>query len=158
VFKLYLIKEYQRLKEIENDPYKLEWSAKRFLTRTNYLIHTDAVKKYVLPKSHYSEKLKWLAYASEADLLNAVLFDCTAKEWREANPELAHSFNIRDFASMNELTVLSNLETHNAELIKEGKSKEERFKTLIEIARYQIAVLNEADRMKQTRVDKIQKQ
>jgi len=148
VFKLYLIKEYQRLKDDENNRQKLEWTAKRFLSKTNYLIHTDAVKKYVLPQSNYTKQTEWLAYADEADLLNVALFGCTASQWRNANTELAKNSNIRDFASVNELTVLSNLETHNAELIKEGKPKPERFRTLVEIARYQIAVLDEAERMK----------
>ena len=148
VFKLYLLKEYQRLKILENDQQKLKWDAKRFLSKANYLIHTDAVKKYVLPHSDYTKQTEWLAYADEADLLNVALFECTAKQWRQANIELAKKNNIRDFASINELTVLSNLETHNAELIKDGKNKEERFKILLEIARYQISILDEADRMK----------
>jgi hypothetical protein len=154
VFKLYLLKEYQRLKEVENDYQKLEWDAKRFLSKSNYLIHTDAVKKYVLPQSDYTEHTEWLAYADEADLLNVALFGCTAKQWRERNPELAKKNNIRDFASINELTVLSNLETHNAELIKAGKLKPERFQTLCEIARYQITVLYEAERMKAMKNEK----
>jgi hypothetical protein len=148
VFKLYLIKEYQRLKDAENDVKKIEWSAKRFLSKTNYLIHTDAVKKYVLPQSNYTKKTEWIAYADEADLLNVALFGCTAKEWRNANPELAKNSNIRDYASVNELTVLSNLETHNAELIKENRPKADRFRILYEIAKYQIAILDEAERMK----------
>jgi hypothetical protein len=148
VFKLYLIKEYQRLKDAENDIKKIEWSAKRFLSKTNYLIHTDAVKKYVLPQSNYAKQTEWIAYADEADLLNVALFDCTAKEWRKANPELAKNSNIRDYASVNELTVLSNLETHNAELIKKSMPKADRFKILYEIAKYQISILDEAERMK----------
>jgi len=148
VFKLYLIKEYQRLKNDENDLHKLEWNAKRFLTKTNYLIHTNAVKNYVIPQSNYSSRTEWLAYADEADLLNVALFGCTAKEWREANPELAKNSNIRDYASVNELIVLSNLETHNAQLNKEGKPKAERFKILIEIAKYQIKILDEAEKMR----------
>lgn len=118
------------------------------MSKTNYLIHIDAVKKYVLPKSDYTKQTEWIAYADEADLLNVALFSCTAKEWRLTNPELSRKNNIRDFASVNELTVLSNLETHNAELIKEGKDKKERFKILLEIAKYQISILDEADRMK----------
>ena len=149
IFKLYLLKEYQRLKDEENDRLKLEWSAKRFLSKNNYLIHTDAVKNYVLPQSSYTKSTEWLAYADEADLLNAALFGCTAKEWREANPELAKNSNIRDFASIAELTVLSNLETHNAEMIKQGIEKEERFETLSQIAAYQLRVLKEADQIKQ---------
>ena len=148
VFKLYLLKEYQRLKDEENDRLKLEWDAKRFLSKSNYLIHTDAVKNYVLPQSNYTVSTEWLAYADEADLLNVALFGCTAKAWRDANPELAKSGNIRDYASIAELTVLSNLETHNAELIKSGVSKAERFKTLREIAQYQLRVLNEAERIR----------
>lgn len=148
VFKLYLLKAYQRLKEDENIRLKLEWNAKRFLSKSNYLIHTDAIKNYVLPQSSYPKSSEWLAYADEADLLNVALFGYTAKEWRDANPELAKGNNIRDFASIAELTVLSNLETHNAELIKSGVAKEERFKVLREIAQYQLRVLSEAEKIK----------
>ena len=154
-FKLYLIKEYQRLKNVENNYHKLEWDAKRFLSKTNYLIHTDAVKKFVLPKGDYTKHTEWIAYADEADLLNVALFGCTAKQWRDGNPELAKRSNIRDYTSVNELTVLSNLETHNAELIKAGKSKTERFQILLEIARYQIAVLDESDKMKAVKAEKV---
>ncbi len=149
VFKLYLLKEYQRLKAEETDRLKLEWDAKRFLSRSNYLIHTDAVKHYVLPQSSYTKSMEWLAYADEADLLNVALFGCTAKAWREANPELAKKGNIRDYATIAELTVLSNLETHNAELIKSGISKAERFETLRRIAQYQLQVLAEAERIRE---------
>ncbi|MDL2235340.1 KilA-N domain-containing protein [Christensenellaceae bacterium OttesenSCG-928-L17] len=149
IFKLYLLKEYQRLKDDENDRLQLEWNAKRFLSKNNYLIHTDAVKNYVLPQSNYTKNTEWLAYADEADLLNVALFGCTAKAWRDANPELAKSSNIRDYASISELTVLSNLETHNAELIKSGMSKAERFETLRGIAEYQLRVLSEAERIKE---------
>ena len=144
VFKLYLIKEFQRLKEQENDIKKIEWDAKRFLSKNNYLIQTDAVKNYLIPVCNYREELSWLPYAEEADLLNVALFGFTAKAWREANPELAKNSNVRDYSSINELTVLSNLETHNAQMIREGKSKEERFLVLKEIAEYQIRILNEA--------------
>lgn len=149
IFKLYLLKEYQRLKDDENDRLKLEWSAKRFLSKNNYLIHTDAVKNYVLPQSNYTKSNEWLVYADEADLLNVALFGCTAKAWRDANPELAKKSNIRDYASISELTVLSNLETHNAELIRSGMSKAERFETLRRIAQYQLQVLSEAERIKE---------
>ena len=144
VFKLYLIKEFQRLKEQENDTKKIEWSAKRFLSKNNYLIQTDAVKNYLIPVCNYRENLQWLPYAEEADLLNVALFGFTAQAWRDANPELAKHSNIRDYSSINELTVLSNLETHNAQMIREGKSKEQRFSILKEIAEYQINILNEA--------------
>ena len=149
VFKLYLLKEYQRLKDAENDRLKLEWSAKRFLSKNNYLIHTDAVKNYVLPQSNYTKNTEWLAYADEADLLNVALFGCTAKAWREANPTLAKNSNIRDYASIAELTVLSNLETYNAELIKSRMEKKERFEALRQIAQYQLRVLAEAEKIKE---------
>ena len=149
VFKLYLLKEYQRLKDEENDRLKLEWSAKRFLSKNNYLIHTDAVKNYVLPQSNYTKNTEWLAYADEADLLNVALFGCTAKAWREANPTLTKNSNIRDYASIAELTVLSNLETHNAELIKSRMEKKERFEALRQIAQYQLRVLAEAEKIKE---------
>ena len=147
VFKLYLIKEFQRLKEEENDLHKLEWDAKRFLSKNNYLIQTDAVKNYLIPVCNYREDLKWLPYAEEADLLNVALFGFTAKAWRDANPELAGKSNVRDYATINELTVLSNLETHNAQMIREGKSKMDRFMVLKEIAEYQLRVLNEAKKI-----------
>ncbi len=145
VFKLYLIKEFERLKEQENDLKKIEWDAKRFLSKNNYLIQTDAVKNYLIPVCNYREDLQWLPYAEEADLLNVALFGFTAKAWRDANPELAKKSNVRDFATINELTVLSNLETHNAQMIREGRSKEERFEILKDIADYQIRVLREAE-------------
>lgn len=145
VFKLYLIKEFERLKEQENDLKKIEWDAKRFLSKNNYLIQTDAVKNYLIPACNYREDLQWLPYAEEADLLNVALFGFTAKAWRDANPELAKKSNVRDFATINELTVLSNLETHNAQMIREGRSKEERFEILKDIADYQMRVLREAE-------------
>ena len=153
VFKLYLIKEFQRLKETEDNLKQKEWTAKRFLSKSNYLIQTDAVKNYLLPQTNYRENLQWLAYAEEADILNVALFGFTAKDWREANPELAKKSNVRDFATISELTVLSNLESHNAQMIKEGKDKEERFKILEEIAEYQLGVLNTAERIKMTEIE-----
>ena len=148
VFKLYLIKEFQRLKEAENDAEKIEWDAKRFLSKNNYLIQTDAVKNYLIPSGNYKENLEWLAYAEEADVLNVALFGFTAKAWRDENPELAKKNNVRDFASINELTVLSNLETHNAQMIREGRNKTERFQILQEIAEYQLNVLKVAEQIK----------
>ena len=133
------------MKDEENDRLKLEWDAKRFLSKNNYLIHTDAIKNYVLPRSNHSKSTEWLVYADEADLLNVALFGCTAKEWRDANPVLAAKQNIRDFASIAQLTVLSNLETHNAEMIKQGIDKAERFDRLKRIAEYQLRVLTEAE-------------
>ncbi len=144
VFKLFLIREFQRLKAQENNLKKLEWDAKRFLTKNNYLIQTDAVKNYLIPVCNYRENLQWLPYAEEADLLNVALFGFTAKAWRDANPNLANNSNVRDYATINELTVLSNLETHNAHMIREGTDKAERFRILKEIAEYQLRVLSEA--------------
>ena len=148
VFKLYLIKEFERLKTEESHRDKIEWDAKRFLSKNNYLIQTNAVKKYILPTKRYKESLEWLAYAEEADILNVALFGFTAKAWREANPELAKNNNVRDFATINELTVLSNLETHNADMIRQEMTREDRFKRLKEIAEYQLIVLKEAERVR----------
>ena len=154
VFKLYLIKEFQRLKE-ENNSMQEEWDAKRFLSKNNYLIQTDAVKNYLLPQVNYRENLQWLIYAEEADIINVALFGFTAKAWREANPELAKKNNVRDFATINELTVLSNLESHNAQMLREGKGKEERFQILQEIAEYQLGVLNTAEQIKLAERDNV---
>ena len=147
-------------KVVEFDHFKSEaglhiftLSAKEWIARTNAIgIYVQAGRyggTYVLPKRNYKKDMGWLVYADEADLLNVVLFDCTAKEWREANPVLAKNSNIRDYASISELTVLSNLETHNAELIKQGYSKKERFEMLQQIAQYQLKVLAEAEQIKQ---------
>ena len=121
---------------------------KKNLKKNNYIIHTDAIKNYILPNNDYYKDREWLKYAEEADILNVVLFNTTAKKWRELNPDLASNSNIRDYATINELTVLSNLESHNAELIKQGKSKEERFEILNEIAKYQLNILNNAEKIK----------
>ena len=148
-FKLYLITEYQRLKEVETNQYNLEWNVKRILSKTNYYIHTDAVKNIILPDRNYEKDKEWIIYAKEADLLNVALFNCTAKDWRIANPDLAKkSMNIRDIASINELAILSNLETINAQMIKDKIDKNIRFTKLKEIAKYQLSVLNDKDFMK----------
>ena len=147
------MKQIQRLKEEENNSGQKEWDAKRFLSKNNYLIQTDAVKKNLLPQMNYRENLQWSAYAEEADILNVALFGFTAKAWREANPELAKKNNVRDFATINELTVLSNLESHNAQMLREGKEKGERFKILQEIAEYQLNVLNAAEEIKMIESD-----
>ena len=99
-------------------------------------------------KNDFFKNKEWLKYAEEADILNVVLFNTTAKKWRELNPELAKDSNVRDYATINELTVLSNLESHNAKLIKEGKTKEERFEILSNICKYQLDILNSAERIK----------
>lgn len=148
-FKLYLIKDYQRIKEIETNQYNLDWNVKRLLSKTNYLIQTDAVKNFILPETDYESDKHWLVYAEEADILNVALFGCTAKDWRKVNPKFAGKrMNIRDFASINELAVLSNLESMNAEMIRENIPKEERFSKLRAIAEYQTKILNENSDLK----------
>ena len=112
------------------------------------MTHTDAIKNYILPENDFYKNREWLKYAEEADILNVIIFNTTAKKWRELNPDLAKKSNVRDYATINELTVLSNLESHNAELIKDGKSKEERFEILNEIAKYQLNILNNAEKIK----------
>src|SRR6056297_1635818 len=148
-FKLYLITEYQRLKEIETNQYNLEWNVKRILTKTNYHIHTDAVKNHIIPEKNYLKDKEWLIYAEEADLLNVALFGCTAKDWREANKEHSDKgLNIRDFASINELVVLSNLENVNAILIERKENKQDRLIQLRETANAQLATLDGKDFIK----------
>ena len=148
-FKLYLIKDYQRIKEIQTNKYNIEWSVKRLLSKTNYLIQTDAVKNYILPKGNYLKDKQWIVYAEEADILNVALFGCTAKDWRTANSKRAKKkMNIRDIASINELAVISNLESMNADMIRQNIDKEERFLKLRAVAKYQIEILNENSYMK----------
>lgn len=149
MFNLLLIKEYQRLKEAESNQYSLEWNVKRMLSKNNYQVHTDAVKDYVLPQSRLGKDKQGLVYAEEADIINLALFGCSAKEWRQANPQKALAGeNIRDMASINELIVLSNLEQANAIFIKDGKSKEERLPLLSQIAKEQLTNLDKVDVMK----------
>ncbi len=149
MFKLLLIKEFQRLKEIESNKYNLEWNVKRILTKTNYLIHTDAIKEHIVPKKNYSKNNEWIAYAEEADLLNVAMYECTAKDWREANPKHAkQGLNIRDFSSINELVVLSNLENLNAMMIGENIEKMIRYKQLRKIAISQLSTLDNKDFLK----------
>ncbi len=143
MFKLLLIKEFQRLKEIETNQYNLEWNVKRILTKTNYLIHTEAIKEHIIPQKDYSKNDEWIVYAEEADLLNVAMYNCKAKDWREANPKHTNKgLNIRDFSSINELVVLSNLENFNAIMITEKIDKKERFKQLKKVATYQLKTLN----------------
>lgn len=152
IFKLYLIKEYQRLKQVENDTYNLEWNVKRVLSKVNYHIHTDAVMKHIIPKSNLPESKKGIEYAKEADLLNLALFGCTAKEWKEANKEhVGNGLNMRDFASINELTVMSNLESLNAEMIKLGGTKQGRYKVLKNTVKDQLEQLKKIDLIKAVR-------
>ncbi len=148
-FKLLVIREFQRLKEIETNHYNLEWNVKRILSKANYHIHTDAIKNFIIPQKDYDKDKEWLVYAEEADILNVALFKCTAKDWREANAKLAKKgLNIRDIASINELAVLSNLETLNAEMIRNNIEKSQRYIRLKEISEYQLLIMNEKDFLK----------
>ena len=122
-FKLYLIKEFQRLKEDENDRLKLEWNLQRTLAKVNYHIHTDAIKQNLIPATLSKDKINFV-YANEADMLNVALFSMTAKEWRDKNPKAEG--NIRDEASIEQLVVLSNMESINAVLIHQGLLQSER--------------------------------
>ena len=145
-FQIYLIKEFQRLKEDESDRLKLDWNLKRTLAKVNYRVHTDAIKTYLLPPQLTNTNVEGLLYASEADLLNLALFGVTAKQWREANAELKG--NIRDHATTEQLLILSNLENLNAEFIKLGMDKQARLKRLNETAIHQIGLFVNTDILK----------
>ena len=136
-FELYIIKDYQRLKSDENSRLSLNWNLNREISKINYKIHTDAIKEYLL-KDLTPEQLMY-KYASEADLLNVALFNKTAKQWRDANPK--SKGNIRDEASINELLVLSNMESYNAVLISKGLQQADRMVELRNLARTQILSL-----------------
>ena len=133
---MYFIKEFQRLKEEEQK--QLGWSAKRELAKINYRIHTDAIKQNLIPPE-LTPAQKSFVYADEADMLNVAMFGMTAREWREANPELKG--NIRDYASINQLICLSNMENLNAVFINDGLSQRERLEKLNKIAIQQMKVL-----------------
>ena len=137
-FKLYLIKEFQRLKEDENRRLSAEWNLNRTLSKLNYRIHTEAIKEHIIPTIITREQAQYV-YASEADILNVALFGKTAKQWREANPELEG--NIREHASIEQLLVLTNMEGINAELIRMNMTQIERLKKLNEIAILQLRAL-----------------
>lgn len=122
-FKIYLIREFQRLKEDENNRQKLEWNLQRTLSKINYKIHTDAIKEKLIPHELTRNQMN-MKYANEADLLNVALFGITAKMWQDQNPKLKG--NIRDYAPIEQLVVLSNLESINALLIRDGLSQKDR--------------------------------
>lgn len=130
-FKLYLIKEFQRLKDDENNRLQLDWDLQRTISKINYHIHTDAIKENLVPKAITSQQAGYV-YANEADLLNVALFGVTAKEWRDNNPGKAG--NIRDHATLEQLVVLSNMESINALLIKQGLPQGERLLQLNQVA------------------------
>ena len=140
-FKLYIIKDYQRLKKEEGDRLAVGWEARRALAKTNYHIHTEAIREHLLDES-ISPKQKSITYANQADIINIALFGCTAKQWRDAHPDAKG--NIRDMAGVVELIVLANLEAMNAEYIKQGMTQGERLQAPRNIARYQLKAVSDA--------------
>ena len=149
-FKLYIIKDYQRLKKEEAERLSIGWDEKRALSKVNYHIHTDAIQQFLIDDDFSSED-KYHTFASEADMLNVALFGKKAWEWRSEHPEeAARKENIRDYASAEELVILINMESQNAELIKQGLSQHERYIRLREMAKQQMRVL-----LKNHTVDKL---
>ena len=145
-FKLYLITEFERLKTNEAYQYEIEWSATRILSKVNYVVHTDAIKKCIVPT--LTEKQKQLVYAEEADVLKFALFGMTAKEWRESNPKLAENGNIRDYTDLLHLVILNNLQNTNAELIEEKVPQRERLIRLNKSAKRQMEALKDSKSLK----------
>ena len=138
-FKLYLIQEFQRLKKSECYREKIEWQANRTLAKVNYLVHTNAISEHIVPT--LTDKQIRYVYAEEADVLNVALFGMTAKEWRDTNPSLAETGNIRDYTDLLHLVILNNLENINATLIKMNIKQKDRLIQLNELARKQIELL-----------------
>ena len=145
-FKLYLITEFERLKANEAYQEKIDWQANRILAKLNYVVHTDAVKAYIVPT--LTDAQKKFVYAEEADVLNVALFGMTAKEWRESNPELAKNGNIRDYTDLLHLVILNNLENTNAELIEAKVPQNERLVRLNNAAKRQMKVLKDNKNIK----------
>ena len=146
-FKMYLIKEFERLKKEEALKYKVEWHANRVLSKANYLIHTDAIKNYIVPT--LTEKQKNLVYIEEVDVINVALFGLTAKEWRDNNPKLTEDGNIRDYTDLLHLIVLNNLESINSEFIKMEISQSERLIKLNASAKKQMELLKNNKNIKE---------
>lgn len=144
-FYLLVVKELQRLKAVEQNPLLQQWDIKRILSKANYAIHTDAIKENILPSLSVEKQKEYIVYASEADLLNLALFGCTARDWQDANPDLADKYNMRDAATINQLIVLSNMESYNAELIKQGAPRPLRFNILQKMAREQLTLLDKCN-------------
>lgn len=143
-FNLYLITEFERLKQNESYQNKINWSVRRELAKTNYRIHTDSIKESIIPT--LTEKQKLYAYANEADLLNVALFGMTAKQWKDKNPTL--DGNMRDYANILQLVILSNLENLNAEMIERGTSQKSRLESLNKIAKKQYTILQDTSSIK----------
>lgn len=141
-FQLLLVKEFQRLKEEEQKRLGSEWDYRRFLSKTNYKIHTDSIKQYILTDLDLTKDKEWIVYANEADILNVALFGMTAKQWKETNPESAlKNLNLRDVADAHQLLVLSNLESLNAGMIQAGADKHQKLITLRQNANFQLKSL-----------------
>ncbi len=146
MFNLLLVKEFQRLKEEEQNRLSGEWDFRRLLAKANYKIHTDAIKETLIPISNLPEKMKGIIYADEAEILNFALFGITAKAWKENNPELAlKGLNIRDCADAHELIVLSNLESANASMIKKGVDRKRRLEVLRDKAESELKSLRSSN-------------
>lgn len=143
-FKLYLIMEFQRLKQNESYQNKINWSVRRELAKTNYKIHTDSIKENIIPT--LTEKQKLYVYANEADILNVALFGMTAKEWKDKNPSL--DGNMRDYANILQLVILSNLENLNSEMIAQGIPQNVRLEKLNKIAKKQYNILQDSKGIK----------
>ncbi len=143
-FKLYLITEFERLKQNESYQNKIEWSVRRELAKTNYRIHTDSIKENIVPT--LTEKQKLYVYANEADILNVALFGMTAKEWKDKNPNL--DGNMRDYANILQLVILSNLENLNSEMIAQGIEQKIRLERLNAIAKKQYSILQNSKGIK----------
>lgn len=144
-FKILLIKEFQILKAQEANHEELEWDYTRFLSKINYGLQTKAIEENILPRLEKRDQS--FVYATEADLINLAVFGLTAKQWREQYPEQAKMGNIRDFASIQHLTVLANLQSLNSELIRRGAEKEARFYYLCEAAQFQLRTLTHDNRL-----------
>ena len=142
-----MIKEFERLKKNESYQNKIEWHANRILSKLNYVVHTDAIKKYIVP-TLTEQQIKFI-YAEEADVLNVALFGMTAKEWRESNPELAKNGNMRDYTDLLHLIILNNLENTNAELIRMDIKQSDRLIQLNESARNQMEALKNNKNIKE---------
>lgn len=143
-FKLYLITEFERLKQNESYQNKIDWSVRRELAKTNYRIHTDSIKENIIPI--LTEKQKLYVYANETDILNVALFGMTAKEWKDKNPTL--DGNMRDYANILQLVILSNLENLNSEMIAQGIEQKTRLERLNEIAKKQYNILQDSKGIK----------
>jgi len=146
-FQIYLVNEFQRLKNEENDRLKLEWNLQRTLAKVNYQIHTDAIKENLIPKE-ITRQQAGILYANEADLLNVALFGITAKEWRDTQPDKNRKGNLRDYATLEQLVVLSNMESINALLIRQGLAQSDRLIQLNKVAITQMQSLLESNTLK----------